>query len=672
VLGKLKAAEMAAMRAHLEGIYKQSFTECSIADAFLMVEPAVVDFVHRRQQQRVRDFFAAWHKLQYNAAVAAAIEYRRQKRLRRQVLITWYQVASVRRVLRQAEEQEQEQRCFEAAVAVEVRVAAFTQHRQQQFQGQCLSAWRGVAATAQAEKQKKAVLVKGIDVLRQADAPCPSKISAQSQGQWQGEAQVPTRDKKTAGTAAVAPATEGLSDWEFAARMQGVRSGSRPKQQQVQVVRRQQGGALSVPKQHQHQQVQVVRRQQVGALSVPKQQQQVQLVKQQQVGALSVPKQQQQPNFSIEPQSQRVRELPPTAGKHSVARMVGLDNPKGEYHCGGNALLQVFAALPDLRAIWLAANGGGGRDLLVDVVRRQLRQLLAAQQSKQRSKAKAGTGATATTEKALSTTDLRSALATVHQQCLKGVPLCASEVCKLMLERLDGVVLIEEAEQKRRVASDNSSTTSSSSSSSYVCFAKNGSCSPSHRSMLLEKNLSVAMRAKCSVCGTCRANCCYSALHVQREDVLQLAMQQYQVGGDIAFDLMKCGLQLLPNCCSTPTTTAGDCKLLMAPQVLVMVIECPKSCKDYNFISLVPQELTLPGSGRAAGREPRYQLQGLVLYYEQHFTSAELRQVAGKSDMSWLTADDALVTDVGDWQEVVEKCWLGNNHPRLLFYQRVA
>jgi hypothetical protein len=479
------------------------------------------------------------------------------------------------------------------------------------------------------------------------DTPFPNKASNQLQLQLQGGYQLPTQAQGEADSAEGALVSDrGDSDSELEMMLEWLKSGTECEQQQhqVEVPRPQQGVALSGPKQQQ--------------------------------------------------QQQRVWGLCGARENLIMARMVGLENPTGTYHCAGNSLLQTILAVPGLRAIWLRGGAGSAGKLLVDVVKMQLRQLVAAQQqSRLRPKAKGKEEEEARTEAPLSSTELRSTLAIVNQQCPNGSPLCAVEVMEVMLEHLDEVVLIEEAEQRRRATAHHSSSTSSSSmsNSSYVCYVAQASCSPPYKSILLQDSFSVALFAKCHNCGKCRVNCCRRSLYIQRRQLEELAVQQaWQPATDVGFELFKYGVQLRTNCCARPSTARDDCELSMVPEVLVMVLGFPEDefqeedenqeederqeenedQDDFNFISVVPETVTLPGTPGA--QAPKYVLHGLVLYYDQHFTAAVLRQVAGKSELSWVTADDSLVTDVGSWPAVVEKCLAGRSQPRLLFYQRVA
>lgn len=62
-----------------------------------------------------------------------------------------------------------------------------------------------------------------------------------------------------------------------------------------------------------------------------------------------------------------------------------------------------------------------------------------------------------------------------------------------------------------------------------------------------------------------------------------------------------------------------------------------------------------------------YQLSSAVAYYGQHYMAFVKNSKAGK----WLLFDDAKVSEVGTWQDVIKKCISGKIQPSVLFYQGV-
>jgi hypothetical protein len=117
-------------------------------------------------------------------------------------------------------------------------------------------------------------------------------------------------------------------------------------------------------------------------------------------------------------------------------------------------------------------------------------------------------------------------------------------------------------------------------------------------------------------------------------------------------------------CCDTVTQAA--------PEVLVMSVPAEATLKSGgdNGIDLVPQSLVLPRCQNGAPG-PAYELRGVILYYDCHFTAAVQHEVAAGGGRSWITADDTTVVEMGTWGAVVKKCLAGRNQPRVLLYQRV-
>ena len=67
------------------------------------------------------------------------------------------------------------------------------------------------------------------------------------------------------------------------------------------------------------------------------------------------------------------------------------------------------------------------------------------------------------------------------------------------------------------------------------------------------------------------------------------------------------------------------------------------------------------------GGEACYKLRSMVGFYGAHYFAlvrdARLQQ--------WLMLDDALVSVVGNWGDVLRKCQLGHIQPSVLFFEHV-
>jgi hypothetical protein len=380
---------------------------------------------------------------------------------------------------------------------------------------------------------------------------------------------------------------------------------------------------------------------------------------------LTVPKQQQQQVSRLKQQYR----VPLATKRHILSSLVGLANETAHNNCAFNALLQIFAAVPGLRAMWLATDGDRVGDLLVLATKEQLQQLMLAQQGGKRgTQVCAGEPAAgeAATEKPLDTESIRQALAIMYPNCFEGRMLCVKELLWFFLRHLDVATLAVEAEQDRMLTLKRGSS-SSINSSSYPCFPE----SPTSRllkSKLLDHVSSLGISARCLKCKQCCGKW-QSSLHIPLEELIKLRGQQ---GLMVGKELINYGLQLA-KCCDKPERGNGSWQLLQAPEVLMMDLEAPPKAAAFNAVTVVPKELLLPFPEAAGATQPRYQLQGMVLYGAKHFTAAVLHQVAGQSTVKeWHTADDTIFKFVGNWQALVTKCLAGQNHPRLLFYQRVA
>lgn len=60
-----------------------------------------------------------------------------------------------------------------------------------------------------------------------------------------------------------------------------------------------------------------------------------------------------------------------------------------------------------------------------------------------------------------------------------------------------------------------------------------------------------------------------------------------------------------------------------------------------------------------------YRLASLVCYYGQHYQAIVYRPELS----AYLLFDDASVSKVGSWQQVIAKCQAGRIQPSVLFYQ---
>ena len=65
-------------------------------------------------------------------------------------------------------------------------------------------------------------------------------------------------------------------------------------------------------------------------------------------------------------------------------------------------------------------------------------------------------------------------------------------------------------------------------------------------------------------------------------------------------------------------------------------------------------------------RKHGYHISTMVCYYGQHYMAFVLTP-----DSMWHMFDDAKVTLVGPWPDVVEKCVLGRIQPSVLFYEKL-
>ena len=59
-----------------------------------------------------------------------------------------------------------------------------------------------------------------------------------------------------------------------------------------------------------------------------------------------------------------------------------------------------------------------------------------------------------------------------------------------------------------------------------------------------------------------------------------------------------------------------------------------------------------------------YRLRAMVCYYGQHYSAFVLAPETG----GWLLFDDASVSRVGGWPDVLVKCQAGRIQPSVLFY----
>ena len=66
--------------------------------------------------------------------------------------------------------------------------------------------------------------------------------------------------------------------------------------------------------------------------------------------------------------------------------------------------------------------------------------------------------------------------------------------------------------------------------------------------------------------------------------------------------------------------------------------------------------------------EFEYALHSMVCFYGAHYQAFVWSQKA----QLWLLFDDSHVSKVGDWQHVINKCFLGRIQPSVLFFARVG
>ena len=65
----------------------------------------------------------------------------------------------------------------------------------------------------------------------------------------------------------------------------------------------------------------------------------------------------------------------------------------------------------------------------------------------------------------------------------------------------------------------------------------------------------------------------------------------------------------------------------------------------------------------------RYRLRSMVCYYGSHYSALVLLPALGGE--RWVLFDDARVSTVGSWADVLQKCEVGRIQPALLFFHRV-
>ena len=65
------------------------------------------------------------------------------------------------------------------------------------------------------------------------------------------------------------------------------------------------------------------------------------------------------------------------------------------------------------------------------------------------------------------------------------------------------------------------------------------------------------------------------------------------------------------------------------------------------------------------GTIPEYRLSSMVCYYGQHYMAFVHNREAG----TWLLFDDASISSVGSWPDVVRKCQAGRIQPSVLFFE---
>ena len=67
-----------------------------------------------------------------------------------------------------------------------------------------------------------------------------------------------------------------------------------------------------------------------------------------------------------------------------------------------------------------------------------------------------------------------------------------------------------------------------------------------------------------------------------------------------------------------------------------------------------------------SGHETQYHISSMVCYYGQHYMAFVLMP-----NGTWHILDDAKVSLVGLWPDIVEKCVLGRIQPSVLFYEKL-
>lgn len=61
-----------------------------------------------------------------------------------------------------------------------------------------------------------------------------------------------------------------------------------------------------------------------------------------------------------------------------------------------------------------------------------------------------------------------------------------------------------------------------------------------------------------------------------------------------------------------------------------------------------------------------YRLHSMFCYYGQHYHA-----FIHKGEQEWVMFDDAQVSNVGSWKDVITKCTRGRIQPLVLFYKRL-
>ncbi|EKX48732.1 hypothetical protein GUITHDRAFT_68514 [Guillardia theta CCMP2712] len=324
----------------------------------------------------------------------------------------------------------------------------------------------------------------------------------------------------------------------------------------------------------------------------------------------------------------------------------GLDNPKGEYNCFLNVIIQSLWQLESFREALLTNSELSLRPDDESEAAAFLRSLAKVFSSLSGSKSGVDVNLFVVdpTEcrKALSSIFMSRKRSQVHEMA------DASEALNDILETL-------------QLFFEQSGKTDSSDASSNIVLGSFG--------------LKVKEGLRCSTCGYKMQEQSYTRFfHYVPPKLLADVHQQLR-------DQKLSPEDLLREAYARDTRTCPGCKegnamfecsqaLFSCPDIfsLVLVWETTSATPDdisllFHQLPLV-LDLSLVYSGVPSGS--KYRLRCMVCFYGQHYVLLSYKPRVKQ----WVQYDDSSVKRVGDWKEVVERCRLGRFQPNVLFYER--